>query len=78
MKEKQNQKIVTGVRQQMVRYHKLILPEHKQKKIKPPSAKKLKSKSKEFKKLSDSIDNHQQLLEFMRGLRVSQLPLNLS
>jgi hypothetical protein len=70
MGEKVNKKIVKEIREQMVRYHRLIIPEAKPKMTKAPSSKEVKKSAKDLRKLYEKIDNHKEMLEFMQSFRV--------
>ena len=70
MAEKKNKALVQDMRDQMVRYHQLILPEIKPKLIKTHSTKRLKGLSKELKRLYSDYGKGEELLQFLQFFRV--------
>lgn len=74
MKEKNTRKIINEVKEQMIRYHRLILPESKQKKKNVDSIEFFKEKSRKLKKIYQKIDSHDEFLHFMREIRVKHIP----
>lgn len=73
MKKKTNKKLLKEIKEQMIRYHRLILPETKKVTKKLGDVEDFQKKSKKLKKVYDDVDSHDKLLKYMRDLRVKKI-----
>ena len=71
MKSGNNRTTVGRVRDQLVRYHQLILPESKPKQNDPPKKRELQKMSDKLERLIEQGNNYEEQVKYMREIRVS-------